>query len=77
MLLARFLNKFFKVGGFILVDAHQTKYIIGSPEKEKPLTMKLLNKDLHWKLLVWPDYFLGLSYMEGKINFQNGNFCIR
>ena len=75
MLLVRFLNKFVKTGGFILIDAYQTKYIIGKPDKEKPFTMKLFSKDLHWKLLVWPDYYLGLSYMEGKIDFENGNLC--
>ena len=32
MQLARFLNKLFKTGGFVLIDANSNKYIIGSPE---------------------------------------------
>ncbi len=48
---ARFLNKFFKTGGFVLIDANLKKYIIGSPEKDKPITLKLLDKKLHYKLL--------------------------
>ena len=31
MQLARFLNKIFKKGGFILVDANLKEYIIGEP----------------------------------------------
>ncbi len=72
MLLARFLNKLFKEDGFVLVDADQKSYLIGIVQNEKPIKMKLLKKDLHWKLLVWPDYFFGLAYMEGQIEFENG-----
>ena len=50
MRLASFLNNLFKKGGFVLIDANSKKYIIGSPDKSKPLTLKLLNKDLHYKL---------------------------
>ncbi len=74
MILAKFLNKLFTIGGFVLIGANQVKYLIGNPVGEKPLTMILLKKDLHWKLL-WPDYYLGLAYMEGSIKFENGNLC--
>ena len=33
MYLASFLNKVFKVGGFILVDANSKEYLIGQPDK--------------------------------------------
>ena len=45
MLLARFLSKTFKTGGIILIDSKGQKYICGNPDKEKPLTLKLLKKD--------------------------------
>ena len=48
MQLARFLNKLFKTGGFVLIDAHSNKYIIGSPKKDNPITVKLLDKKLHY-----------------------------
>jgi cyclopropane-fatty-acyl-phospholipid synthase len=32
MQLARFLNKVFKKGGFILIDADLNSYIIGNPD---------------------------------------------
>ena len=59
MQLARFLNKLFKKDGFILIDANSKKYIIGSPENKKPITIKLLDKKLHYKLLFRPDLYFG------------------
>ena len=51
MYLARFLNSLFIDGGFILIDANEKKYTIGSPANNQPITIRLLNKDLHYKLL--------------------------
>jgi len=73
MQLARFLNKFFKIGGFILIDANLNKYVIGSPEKDNPITLKLLDKKLHYKLLFNPDLYLGEAYADGKIKIENGD----
>ena len=53
MILARFLSKTFKKEGIVLVDHQGQKYICGEvTNKEKPLTLKLLKKDLNWKLLL-------------------------
>ena len=46
MQLARFLNNVFKKDGFILEDANLKKYIIGTPESDKPIKVKLLDKKL-------------------------------
>ena len=51
MQLARFLNSVFKKDGFILVDANSKSYIIGNPEKENPIKVKILNKNLHLSLI--------------------------
>ena len=48
MYLARFLNKVFKKGGFILTDADSKDYIIGQPTDD-PIKLKILNKKLHYK----------------------------
>ena len=72
MQLARFLNKLFKKDGFILIDADLKKYIIGSPEKKKPIVLKILNKKLHYKLLFRPDLYFGEGYSEGDIIIENG-----
>jgi len=72
MQLARFLNKLFKKGGFVLVDADSKKYIIGSPDKLNPITLKLLEKKLHYKLLFYPDLYFGEAYANGTIKIENG-----
>ena len=72
MQLARFLNNTFKNDGFILVDADSKKYIIGSPKKKVPITLKILNKKLHYKLLFRPDLYFGEAYSDGDIIIKNG-----
>ena len=72
MQLARFLNKLFKKEGFVLVDANSKKYIIGSPNKLNPITLKLLEKKLHYKLLFYPDLYFGEEYANGNIKIENG-----
>ena len=61
MQLARFLNKVFKKGGFILTDANLKDYIIGNP-KSNSIKVKILNKNLHYKLLLHPDLYFGEAY---------------
>ena len=41
MQLARFLNKVFKKGGFVLTDANSKDYIIGQPN-DNPIKLKIL-----------------------------------
>jgi len=73
MHLARFLNKLFKKDGFILIDAFSKKYIIGLPYKTKPIIIRILNKKLHYKLLIRPDLYFGEAYSDGDIKIENGN----
>ena len=72
MRLARFLDKLFQKDGFILVDAHSKKYIIGSPKNKIPITVKILDKKLHYKLLFRPDLYFGEAYSDGSIIIENG-----
>ena len=72
MQLARFLNKLFKKKGFILIDAYSKKYIIGTPQNQNPITLKILNKKLHYKLLFRPDLYFGEAYSDGDIEIENG-----
>ena len=57
MQLASFLNRIFKKGGFILIDANSKEYIIGEPGKN-PIKLKILKKNLHYKLLFILTYIL-------------------
>ena len=40
-------NKLIKEDGFIIVDSNNNKHVIGKPEKENPITIRLLDKKLH------------------------------
>ena len=73
MILARFLSKFFTKEGIVLIDSQGQKYICGDVKnKEKPLTLKLLKKDLNWKLLIYPELYMGEEYYKGNIEIENG-----
>ena len=48
MLVAKLFSKIFKEGGIILIDHSGQKFICGEPRKEKPITVKLLKKNLNW-----------------------------
>ena len=71
MRLARFLDKVFTRGGFILTDANQKDYIIGNPNNN-PIKIKILDSKLHYKLLFHPDLYFGEAYTDGTIIIENG-----
>ena len=74
MLLARFISKLFAKEGIVLIDSQGQKYICGEIlNKEKPLTLRLLKKDLNWKLLLYPELYLGEEYYKGNIEIENGS----
>ena len=72
MYLANYLNKLIKEDGFILLDANSNNYVIGNPKKQNPIKLKLLDKRLHYKLLFYPDLFLGEAYSNGSAIIENG-----
>ncbi|MDA9096637.1 cyclopropane-fatty-acyl-phospholipid synthase family protein [Candidatus Pelagibacter ubique] len=73
MQLARYLNKLFQKDGFLLIDANSNKYIIGTPKDNKPITIKILDKKLHYKLFFRPDLYFGEAYSNGDIQIENGS----
>ncbi len=73
MNLLNFLRKLIKEDGFELVDANNKSYLIGKPKKENPIRLKILDKSLHWKLLINPDLYLGEGYVDGSIRIENGS----
>ena len=72
MLVARLFSKIYKKGGIILIDYSGQKFICGSPNFNKPLTLKILDKKLNWKLLINPDLSFPEAYMKGDIKIENG-----
>ena len=74
MLLVKLLNKIFKKGGFILEDANGISYNVGQIQsREKALTIKHLERKLHYRLIYHPTWWFPLGYEEGKIEIKNGN----
>ena len=73
MLTARLLSKIFKKSGIVLIDSQGQKYICGKPDLRNPLTLKLLKKDLNWKLALNPDLNFPEAYIRGEIEFENGS----
>ena len=73
MILARFLSKLYNKEGIVLIDSEGQKYICGEiSNKEKPITLKLLKKDLNWKLVIYPELYLGEEYYKGNLKIENG-----
>ena len=72
MNLINFLNSLIKYDGFILIDSNSKKYVIGKPIKENPIILKLLDKNLNYKLLLNPDLYFGEAYTNGSLIIENG-----
>ena len=72
MNLINFLNNLFKYDGFILIDSNSKKFVIGKPIKENPITIKLFDKSLKYKLLLHPDLYFGEAYTNGSLKIENG-----
>ena len=73
MILARVFTKIYKENGIILIDANGQKYICGNPRKENPITVKLLKKNLNWKLLIDPELEFPEAYMRNEIIIENAS----
>ena len=73
MNLLGYLKNLFKEDGFILVDANSIEHVIGKPKKEIPIRIRLLDKSLHYKLLLLPDLYFGEAYTDGSLLIENGS----
>ena len=73
MNLIGYLKNLFKEDGFILVDANSTEHVIGKPKKKIPIRIRLLDKSLHYKLLLLPDLYFGEAYTDGSLVIENGS----
>ena len=73
MNISKIYNKLIKEDGFILIDSKKNEYVIGKPEKENPITIRLLDKKLNYKLILFPTLYFGEAYTNGSIKIENGN----
>ena len=72
-MVARLFSKIFKSEGIILIDYSGQKYICGNPNKDKPIIVKLLKKNLNYKLILNPDLVFPEAYMNGEIIIENAS----
>jgi len=56
-----------------LIDYQGQKYICGKPDLNNPLTVKLLKRNLNWKLVLNPDLNFPEAYIRGEIEIENGS----
>ncbi len=73
MNLTRFIENLIKEDGFVLIDANSNEYIIGRPKKNIPIKIRILDKSLHYKLLLLPDLYFGEAYTNGSIVIEDGS----
>ena len=73
MNLTQFCKNLFKEDGFVLVDANAAENIIGNPKKKIPIRLRLLDKSLHYKLLLLPELYFGEAYTDGSLVIENGS----
>ena len=74
MFIARVLSKIYKKeDGVILIDYAGQKYICGNPNKEKPIILKFLKKNLDLKLIINPELEFPEAYMRGEIVIENAS----
>ena len=73
MMLARLLSKIYKKNGIVLIDSEGQKYICGKPDLNKPITLRLLKKNLNWKLILNPDLNFPEAYVRGEIKIENSS----
>ena len=73
MNLTRFIENLIKENGFVLIDANSNEYSIGMPKKNIPIKIRILDKSLHYKLLLLPDLYFGEAYTNGSIVIEDGS----
>ncbi len=73
MILAKIFSDIYKKGGIILINSEGTKFICGQPRLKNPITLKLLKKDLNWKLFLNPELEFPEAYMRKEILIENAS----
>ena len=71
-MLINFLNKIITDDGFKLELHNKKTFKIGNPYSNPSLTLKLNNKFIEYKLLLFPDYYFGKGFTDGELSIKNG-----
>ncbi len=71
MLFARLLKHVVNTGRLTVIDAGGEEYVFAGTTGPS-LTIRLLDKSLHWKLFINPELYLGEAYMNGTLTVDDG-----
>ena len=72
MMLARALSSLVKSGDLTVLDAGGKMHRFGIPGQDPKSVIRLHDKALHHKLLIYPDLYLGEAYMNGTLTLEEG-----
>ncbi len=72
MLLAILLRKAIHVGQLTIIDAHGRSHMFGTSDGSTPITVRLHDTSLHWKLALNPRLRIGEAFMDGALTIESG-----
>jgi cyclopropane-fatty-acyl-phospholipid synthase len=72
MLFATLMRKAIRVGSLTVIDAHGRQHRLGEDDGTEPVTVRLHDGALHWKLALNPRLAIGEAYMDGTLTVENG-----
>ena len=75
-ILIKFLRELVVDNGFTLISHDNKKYKI-SEVTEKSLNIKILDKSLYGKIVLFPGLYFGEAYMKNKIKIHNFTYLIQ
>ncbi|MEP4804182.1 MAG: cyclopropane-fatty-acyl-phospholipid synthase family protein, partial [Hyphomicrobiales bacterium] len=70
--LPKLLNKAVKSGTLTLIEPDGNRTSFGEPDGSKPVTMKIHDKSLDWKIAFNPELKTAEAYMDGTLTFEDG-----
>ena len=71
MLLARILEKTFKIGRLTLIDGNGRTHVIQGDRPGPACTIKIHDRALHWKLIANPKLAFGEAIMDGTLTCED------
>lgn len=70
--LPQLLKKAIKSGTLTLIEPDGARTSFGAPDGTKPVTMKIHDKSLDWKIALNPELKTAEAYMDGTLTFEDG-----
>lgn len=72
MLFATLLRKAIHTGHLVIIDAHGRAHEFGTTDGSAPITIRLHDSSLHWKLALNPRLRIGEAFMDGTLTVESG-----